>query len=133
MPSGQLVQTETLAGAVTPVANETTLAALAATMRVYPVAIGERVSVGDGWDSDATGDDDELDIPAGTLFLHVSIDKSAFLIADTSTDDPGEVPCLYPGEQAHVIPCYGMTKLHYKNGTAGQNATVRGTAFLPTA
>jgi len=102
----------------------TSLASVLAAIRPAgaPTPIAAKTS-GAGWDADS----DEATIPANTLFLHVHVTEDTYLLANTSTDDPATA-CVYEGGQTHVLPCWGQTKLHYKQVAAA--ATITMTAFL---
>jgi len=89
--------------------------------------LAAKTAVGNGWDS---GTGAEIAIPDNTIFLHVYIDKIAYLVASASTDDPAQNGAIYAAAQTHIIPCIGMSYLHYKNGTADDHVTVYATAFL---
>lgn len=90
--------------------------------------LAAKTATGDGWDSAS----DEIDIPANAVEIHIYVDKDAFLVVNALTDDPAQNGARYVGDQTHVIACRGSTKLHYKNGDAGQNITVEATAFCTT-
>lgn len=76
-----------------------------------------------GWD-----DTGEFAIPTGAVLLHVSLDEDAYLVPDSSTDDPAQLGAVYQGGMTHLIPCRGATKLHSKRAT-DNNATIGVNAF----
>ena len=82
-------------------------------------------AVADTWDSVGA----EIDIPAGTEFLHVYVDVAAWLVPNNATADPADNGAVYAGETTHVIPCRGSTLLHWRNAAAGVNVTVSASAF----
>lgn len=123
-------------GVDAPVAagTEGTLEAILAAVRPSLSLFGGSKTAGAGWDAD-TG---EIDLTVGGTitpqFIDVGFTKGVYLVANTSTSDPASNPAAYfvgsttaDGNTVR-LPCFGQTKLHYKNAT-GDNATVSVTVY----
>ena len=106
----------------------TAIEALLDSIGTYPTALGTKTANSSTWDNDQGA----LAIPATTQFLHVYCGGDMWLLPTAADAAPAVAGCVYPGEAAHVIPCRGMTYLHYKNAEAADNQQIAVTAFRPT-
>ena len=81
-------------------------------------------ATGDVWDSAGV-----IELPDGTIKLHVSVDNPAHLLIDTADAAPTANGAQYAAGQTHVLECLGGTRLHYRNAQAGQNVTLMATVL----
>lgn len=92
------------------------------------LGLGQRIAESDSWDSDATGDTGTISVPAGTLFVDVSISTKAYILVNKLSAVPTVDGAWYnPG--TYRFACKGGTYIHYKNFTPGDNVTLNATAY----
>tara|TARA_Y100000310_G_C20429145_1_gene690537 strand:- start:494 stop:835 length:342 start_codon:yes stop_codon:yes gene_type:complete len=92
------------------------------------IGLGLKTAANDAWDNG-----DSLDITVGSTitpeFLHVTCVDETWLICNAaSATYAGTLPAYYFGGQTHIIPCRGMTHLHFKSAD-GDDQAIYATVF----
>ena len=104
------------------------LTALLAALRTTANADLGSKTASTSWDTDS----DEFDLTNSAAitpqFAFVYCEEDTYITVNTVATDPGGTGQIVPGGWLAIIPCFGMTKLHYKSVTTGGtvNPTVYG-------